>query len=66
MINPPQAAILAVGRIAKRPVVVGNSLEVRNTVILTLTFDHRVLDGVPAAKFLSRVKELLEDPSWMT
>ena len=66
VINPPQAAILAVGRIAKRPMVVGDSLEVRDTAVLTLTFDHRVLDGVPAAEFLSRVKELLEDPSWMT
>ncbi len=66
VINPPQAAILAVGRIVRRPVVVGDSVEVRETAQLTLSFDHRVLDGVPAARFLSRVRELLEDPSWMT
>ena len=62
ILNPPQAAILAVGRIAERPVAIGGQLAVRRTVVLTLSCDHRVLDGVLGARFLGRVAELIEDP----
>jgi pyruvate dehydrogenase E2 component (dihydrolipoamide acetyltransferase) len=62
ILNPPQAAILAVGRIAERPVAIGGRLAVRRTVVLTLSCDHRVLDGVVGAQFLGRVAELLEEP----
>jgi pyruvate dehydrogenase E2 component (dihydrolipoamide acetyltransferase) len=56
IINPPQAAILAVGAIKKRPVVVDGKIEVKPMVMLSLTYDHRILDGVPAAEFLRRVR----------
>jgi len=62
VINPPQCAILGLGRIAYRPVAIGDQLTVRPTTVLTLVFDHRIVDGVPAAKFLRDVKRNLEDP----
>jgi pyruvate dehydrogenase E2 component (dihydrolipoamide acetyltransferase) len=62
ILNPPQAAILAVGRIAERPVAIDGQLAVRRTVVLSLSCDHRVLDGVLGALFLGRVAELIEDP----
>jgi pyruvate dehydrogenase E2 component (dihydrolipoamide acetyltransferase) len=62
ILNPPQSAILAVGRIAERPIAIGGQLAVRRTVVLTLSCDHRVLDGVLGARFLGRVAELIEDP----
>ncbi|HDM26892.1 MAG TPA: hypothetical protein ENG27_01090, partial [Candidatus Bathyarchaeota archaeon] len=63
IINPPQAAILAVGRIADRVVVVDGRMEIRPVATLTLSFDHRIVDGAPAAQFLAYVKELLEEPA---
>ena len=62
IINPPESAILAVGRIKEQPMVVNGEIVIRPTMWITLTGDHRVLDGVQAAKFLARVKELLENP----
>jgi pyruvate dehydrogenase E2 component (dihydrolipoamide acetyltransferase) len=62
VINPPETAILGVGRIAAKPVVVGGSIVVREMMTLTLVFDHRIIDGLLAAKFLQRVKQLLESP----
>ena len=65
IVNPPEAAILGVGRIAARAVVVDEASEriaVRKMVALSLTFDHRVVDGAPAARFLQRVKHLVEHP----
>jgi pyruvate dehydrogenase E2 component (dihydrolipoamide acetyltransferase) len=62
ILNPPQSAILSVGRIAERPTVVGGQLAARRTVMLTLSCDHRVLDGVLAARFLEQVVELVEEP----
>jgi len=59
---PPQSCILGVGRIAEKPVVVNHEVTVRSMMNLCLSFDHRVLDGVPAARFLQRMKELLESP----
>lgn len=63
IINPPENAILGLGKIAQRPVVVDGELAVRTTVWLCLTHDHRVIDGVPAAMFLGRLKELMETPA---
>lgn len=57
-----QAAILGVGRIAEKPVVVQGQVVVRSMMNLCLSFDHRVVDGAPAARFLQRLKELLEAP----
>ena len=62
IINPPESAILAVGRIKDQPMVVDGEVVIRPTMWITLTGDHRVLAGVQAAKFLARVKELLESP----
>ena len=62
IINPPQTAILGIGKIAKRPAVVGDKIVVKSIAPLSLVFDHRVVDGVPAAKFLARVKNYLENP----
>jgi pyruvate dehydrogenase E2 component (dihydrolipoamide acetyltransferase) len=52
IVNPPQCAILGVGRIAERPWAVGGELRVRPTLWLSITFDHRLVDGAPAARFL--------------
>ena len=62
IITPGQAAILGVCRIAEKPVVVGGQVVVRSMMNLCLSFDHRVLDGAPAAKYLQSVKALLESP----
>jgi len=60
IVNHPQVAILAFGRVAERPMVVDGRLEVRKTAWLTLSFDHRAVDGGPAARFLMAVKEHVE------
>ena len=62
VINPPQAAILAVGALREQPRVEGGEVAVRPVMTVTLTSDHRVLDGAEAARFLRRVVELLERP----
>jgi pyruvate dehydrogenase E2 component (dihydrolipoamide acetyltransferase) len=62
VLNPPQAAIVAVGATEERVVSVGGEIAVRPTVTLTATFDHRAVDGAPAAAFLQTLKESLEDP----
>lgn len=65
ILNPPQSVILATGRICKRAMVVNDSLAVCPTLVLSLSVDHRVLDGVAGASFLGRIKELIESPSLM-
>ena len=65
IINPPQAGILGVGRVAEKPVIINGEIAKGETMYLSLTFDHRVIDGAPAAEFLQTVKRLLEDPWWM-
>jgi pyruvate dehydrogenase E2 component (dihydrolipoamide acetyltransferase) len=62
IINLPEAAILGVGRVKARPAVVEGELCVRQTMWLSLTFDHRLVDGAPAARFLQRIKQLIENP----
>lgn len=62
IINPPHAAILAVGAAQPHPVVRGGQLAVASTMILTISADHRVTDGAEAAQFLGEVKRLLENP----
>lgn len=61
VINPPQCAILGLGRVAYKPFAVGDRVSTRPTTLLTLVFDHRIVDGVPAAKFLQALKRILED-----
>ncbi len=60
IVNPPECGILGVGRIERRPVVVGDSIVARPMVSLSLTFDHRALDGAPAARFLQTLRALIE------
>lgn len=62
VIAPHQSSMLAVGRAAPRPCVVDGNLQIRTTLRLCLSVDHRVLDGGPAADFLGRIVELIEDP----
>ena len=60
IINQPQVAILGVGSIEKRPAVVGDAVVARLTSVLTLGFDHRVIDGAVADQFMARIKRALE------
>nr|WP_326212209.1 dihydrolipoamide acetyltransferase family protein [uncultured Oscillibacter sp.] len=67
IINPPESAILAVGKIAKTPVVVTNeegedAIVIKSMCALCLSYDHRIIDGAEAAKFLQKVKNYLQNP----
>jgi len=62
VINPPESAILAIGSITPTPVVVEGQVVVRNRMKVTLSSDHRAIDGAIAARFLQEVKRLLEEP----
>jgi pyruvate dehydrogenase E2 component (dihydrolipoamide acetyltransferase) len=63
IINLPEAGILGVGRIQPKPVVKDGEIVVRKMWTLSLTFDHRLVDGAPAARFLQRIRQLVENPS---
>ena len=65
IINQPQVAILGVGAVEPRPAVVDGAVVARLRAFLTLGFDHRLLDGAVADRFLARVKTALEDPQWL-
>ena len=65
IINLPEVAILAVGAGEKRPVVEGQAIVVGTVMTLTLTADHRVVDGATAAEFMRTVKGFLEEPATM-
>ena len=62
LINPPEAGIIAVGRIAETPVVHQGQVVVRRRMRLTMSCDHRVIDGATGAEFLRTVKRMLENP----
>jgi len=62
LINPPECAILGIGRLFKRAWVVNDAIEIRPIATFSLTFDHRIVDGALAARFLGRVKQILETP----
>ncbi len=62
IINPPQVAILGIGRIVDKPLVINNEIKVRPTCVFSLTFDHRVVDGYDGAEFLATLKVFLEKP----
>jgi pyruvate dehydrogenase E2 component (dihydrolipoyllysine-residue acetyltransferase) len=59
IVNPPQCAILGVGRIVDKPVAVAGQVEIRPMLWLSLTFDHRIVDGAPAARFLQQLGDRL-------
>ncbi len=66
ILNIPHCAILGLGRIEKRPAVVGDQIVPRDQMVLSLTFDHRIVDGAPAAKFLAGLRDKIENPSpWL-
>ena len=65
IINPPDACILAVGAIKRKPVIKDDIIVPGNIMKLTLSCDHRVVDGVMGAKFLSTLKNMLESPLLM-
>ncbi len=66
IINQPQVAIMGVGGIEKRPVVINDAIAIRSMVCLSLTFDHRVIDGAVADRFMARLKERLQAwTQWM-
>jgi pyruvate dehydrogenase E2 component (dihydrolipoamide acetyltransferase) len=62
VINPPQAAILAVAAIKERPVVRDGAIRPAHTMRVTLSCDHRIIDGVVAGRFLEELKRFLENP----
>ncbi|HUR53098.1 MAG TPA: dihydrolipoamide acetyltransferase family protein [Gemmataceae bacterium] len=63
IINPPECAILGVGRVERRPVVRGDEIVIREMTTMSLTFDHRIVDGAPAARFLQTIAKLIENPA---
>ena len=62
IINPPQASILAVGKIIRKPIIINNDIKIGNTLKSTLSADHRVLDGAVAGKLLKDFNDIIEDP----
>jgi pyruvate dehydrogenase E2 component (dihydrolipoamide acetyltransferase) len=66
IIDPPQVAILGIGRISQKPLVVDGEIVVRSTMHASVTFDHRALDGVPVAEFIRTLKSNLESAEWLT
>ncbi|NWF96048.1 MAG: 2-oxo acid dehydrogenase subunit E2 [Candidatus Thorarchaeota archaeon] len=66
VINPPEAAILALGQIKKKPVVVDDKIVIRSMMMASCAVDHRILDGAPAGQFLAALKSTLERPFFMS
>jgi 2-oxoglutarate dehydrogenase E2 component (dihydrolipoamide succinyltransferase) len=62
ILNPPQVGILGLHKIQDRPIAVNGQVVVRPMMYVALTYDHRIVDGAEAVRFLVRVKELVEDP----
>jgi pyruvate dehydrogenase E2 component (dihydrolipoamide acetyltransferase) len=60
IINPPEAAILGVGKMKEKPVVIDGKIQTKPFILLCLSYDHRIVDGAPAAQFLSKIKERIE------
>jgi pyruvate dehydrogenase E2 component (dihydrolipoamide acetyltransferase) len=63
IINIPQCAVLGMGRILRQPVVVDDQIVIRDMMTLSLTFDHRIVDGAPAARFLQSLSRAIENPA---
>ena len=66
IINPPETAILGIGKVTEKPVVVNKEIIVKPMMYLSLSYDHRVIDGAPAAQLLQKVKQFLENPHLLT
>ncbi len=65
IINPPQSGILAIGTTEKKPIVNGSNIEIANIMTITLSADHRIVDGAVAAQFINKIKSYLEEPVTM-
>jgi 2-oxoglutarate dehydrogenase E2 component (dihydrolipoamide succinyltransferase) len=65
ILNVPQSGILGMHKIQKRPVAIGDKIEIRPMMYLALSYDHRIVDGKEAVTFLVRVKECIENPERM-
>jgi 2-oxoglutarate dehydrogenase E2 component (dihydrolipoamide succinyltransferase) len=63
IVNFPQSAILGMHNIVKRPMVIGDEIKVRPMMYLAVSYDHRIIDGSDAVRFLVAIKDRLEDPS---
>ena len=63
ILNPPQVGILGLHKIEERPIAIGGQILVRPMMYLALSYDHRIVDGAEAVRFLVRIKELVEDPA---
>jgi len=63
ILNPPQSGILGMHKIERRPIAVGDKVEIRPMMYVALSYDHRIVDGREAVTFLVRIKECVEDPS---
>jgi 2-oxoglutarate dehydrogenase E2 component (dihydrolipoamide succinyltransferase) len=63
ILNPPQSAILGMHKIERRPIAIGDKIEIRPMMYVALSYDHRIVDGREAVTFLVRIKECVEDPS---
>ncbi len=63
IINPPQSGILGMHNIVRRPVAIGDKIEIRPMMYIALSYDHRIVDGKGAVTFLVKVKEMIEDPA---
>ncbi len=64
IINPPETAILGVGRVVEKPAAVDGQVTIKPSMQLSLVYDHRIVDGAPAARFLQTVKQVLETNSF--
>jgi pyruvate dehydrogenase E2 component (dihydrolipoamide acetyltransferase) len=65
IINPPQGAIMMVSEMYETPVVINGKIEISTCMEIGVAVDHRIIDGALAAKFLQRVKELVENPEML-
>jgi 2-oxoglutarate dehydrogenase E2 component (dihydrolipoamide succinyltransferase) len=63
IVNRPQSAILGMHNIVDRPTAVNGQVEIRPIMYLAVTYDHRIIDGSDAVRFLVKIKELIEDPT---
>ena len=65
ILNPPQVGILGLHKIQDRPVVINGAVAVRPMMYVALSYDHRIVDGREAVQFLVKIKDFIEDPSWL-
>jgi len=63
ILNPPQSGILGMHKIERRPIALGDKVEIRPMMYVALSYDHRIVDGREAVTFLVRIKECVEEPS---